>query len=148
MKIDITFGQKEDDKKYLDRVGAYLIAETDGRIAVIKTAKGYFLPGGGIDENESHIQCIEREVFEEIGCECAVKKYLCSAEEYIFHEKIGYFHPIQYYYTGKIGSKIQEPTENDHALVWIDIQFAAENMHSAAQKWAVMQFLSHGFHCH
>ena len=140
MKIDIAFGQKEEKQKYIDRIGAYLIAEKDGKVAVIETPKGYFLPGGGISENESHAQCLKRECLEEIGCECTVEKDLCSAEEFKFHDKIGWFHPIQYYYTGKIGAKIKEPTENDHALVWIDIPLAEENMAVQAQKWAIKRF--------
>ena len=46
------FGEKE-NIEYYTRKGAYLIAVNDGKIAVVKTEKGLFLPGGGTEENET-----------------------------------------------------------------------------------------------
>ena len=47
------FGTKE-NASYSDREGAYIIVIKENRIGVIKTPKGYFLLGGGIDKGESH----------------------------------------------------------------------------------------------
>ncbi len=54
-------------KQWRDRDGAYLIPMKDDKIGVVKTSKGYFLLGGGLDSGESHEECITRECLEEAG---------------------------------------------------------------------------------
>ena len=98
--IHKVFGTKE-SINYIDRVGAYLIPVRDSKIGVVKTSKGYFLLGGGLDGDESHEECIKRECLEEIGYAVSVGNKVCSAEMYCEHPTIGYFHPIQTYYVGE-----------------------------------------------
>ena len=54
------FGTKE-NVPYADRPGAYLIPIRNGHVGVVQTPKGYFLLGGGLEGNESHVSCIQRE---------------------------------------------------------------------------------------
>lgn len=138
---DKVFGEKK-DVQYTDRVGAYLLYVKNGKLAVIKTGKGYFLPGGGIEGNETHQECIIRECLEETGISADVGEYICSAESFLYHEKIGYFHPIQYYYAGEFPEKVSEPSETDHKLVWIDAELAKEKMKVEQQRWAVKKYLT------
>lgn len=58
------FGTKE-NVNYIDREGVYLVPVKDGKVGVVKTPKGYFLIGGGLDSGESHEECIKRECLEE-----------------------------------------------------------------------------------
>ena len=51
------FGTKE-NVEYTDREGAYLILVRDNQVGVVKTPKGFFLLGGGVENDESHIECI------------------------------------------------------------------------------------------
>ena len=46
------FGTKE-DKKYVDRIGAYIILIRRNEVGIIETPKGYFLLGGGLDADET-----------------------------------------------------------------------------------------------
>lgn len=142
MKIDKTFGIRDDSKEYYDRIGAYLIAAQDNKIAVVETPKGCFLLGGKIEENENHIDCIKRECLEEIGCSVIVDDYICSAEAYCVHDKIGYSHPVQYYYSGKIVQKLKAPIENDHKLKWLELEKAETELVVEQQIWAVRKFIS------
>ena len=48
------FGVKE-DAEYFDREGAYIIPVRGNKAGVVKTPKGYFLLGGGLEKDESHI---------------------------------------------------------------------------------------------
>lgn len=132
------FGIKE-NASYLDREGAYIIPIDNNKVGVVKTPRGYFLLGGGLNENESHEECIKRECLEETGCSVLVSKKLCSAETYTKHSRLGYFHPIQHYYLGGIIEKIKTPIEKDHTFLWLDINEAIENMHSKMQSWAIEQ---------
>lgn len=136
------FGEKENEK-YLDRYGAYIVPVKDGKIAVVKTPKGYFFIGGGIEENESCQDAIKRECLEETGYRATVGKMICSAEAYVKHSELGYFHPVQYYYTGILEEKVQEPTEGDHRFVWIDYKELQGNLFPKMQNWALEQIMDY-----
>lgn len=139
--VDKTFGEKIGDNIYFDRLGAYLICINENKAAVVKTPKGYFLLGGGLDTNENHAKCIQREIIEEIGFTSNVFTYICSAEEYWVHKELGYFHPVQYYYYGELLEKVTEPEEADHKLEWISIDNIENKMYIKSQGWALKYFL-------
>lgn len=130
------FGNKE-NAAYYDREGAYLIPVDGEKIGVIKTPRGFFLLGGGIEENETDSDCIKRECIEETGFTCEIKGIIASAETYTHHSKIGYFHPIQRYYYGELKEKISQPTENDHTLVWVSYNEIKNHMYAEMQNWAI-----------
>lgn len=132
------FGLKE-DIKYFDREGAYLIPVINDKIGIIKTDKGYFLLGGGLDEQESHEECIKRECLEETGYTAIINQKICTAESYTTHSKLGYFHPVQSYYIGTLKEKISEPTETDHVLIWVKYDDIKGKMFSEMQNWALEQ---------
>ena len=135
------FGERLPDAVYLDRPGAYLIAEQNGRIAVIQTPKGSFLPGGGLENGECDEACIRREILEEVGCTALIEAFLCAAETYTTHDKLGPFHPIQYYYSGRLGDKICEPQEQDHELLFLPPEKALGKLFPEMQNWAVEEYL-------
>ncbi len=132
------FGEKE-NQNYHDRKGAYIIPIKDNQIAVVKTNKGLFFLGGGIENNETDTQCIKRECLEECGYNVAIKEKLCSAETYTTHAKIGYFHPIQTYYLGELLDKVQEPIEKEHQLLWFDINKIIDKMYAEMHNWVLEQ---------
>ena len=132
------FGTKE-NVEYLDREGAYLIPRRNDHIGVVQTPKGYFFLGGGLENGESHSDCIERECIEEAGRVACITGKLCSAEAYINHPTIGYFHPIQTYYTGALLEQKFTPAEADHVLCWIPYDQLKGNMFSEMQNWALEQ---------
>lgn len=139
--MDKTFGAKEKDAGYRDRPGAYLLPVRDGRLAVVRTPKGYFFLGGGIDQGETHEQCILRECMEETGCPAEVEGYIGAAEVYCHHSELGWFHPVQYYYSGRLGEKIAGPQETDHWLEWIPLNEAEWKLNVKPQIWAVKRLL-------
>lgn len=130
------FGIKE-NFSYLDRKGAYIIPVKDGKIGVVKTPKGYFLLGGGIDDGETHEQAIRRECLEEAGYTVNIKQKLCSAEAFTKHPNIGYFHPIQVYYIGELIEKVQEPIESDHEFMWVECDQLKGKMFAEMQSRAI-----------
>ncbi len=132
------FGVKE-NINYTDRIGAYLLPIKDGKIAVIKTPKGYFFIGGGKNDTETDAECIMRECLEEIGYKVNIKEKICSAEAYIIHSEIGGFHPIQTYYSGELKEKITEPIESDHKLIWVKIEQLKGKMFAEMHNWVLEQ---------
>ena len=132
------FGAKE-NAEYLDREGAYLIAYQNKQVAVVKTPKGYFFLGGGLENGESHLECLKRECLEEAGYLPYIEGKLCSAEAYVKHPTIGFFHPIQTYYVGKLQDKQSLPVEKDHILCWIEYEQLKGKMFVEMQNWALEQ---------
>ena len=130
------FGTKE-NTEYLDREGAYIIPFHNDQVAVIQTPKGYFFLGGGLENGESHLDCIERECIEEAGCTPYVEGRLCYAEAYIKHPTIGYFHPIQTYYYGTLLDRKFTPKETDHTLCWVEYAQLKGKMFAEIQNWAL-----------
>ena len=132
------FGIKK-NVNYMDSEGAYLLPAKDGKVGVVKTSKGYFLLGGGLDRGESHEECIKRECLEETGYIVTVGKKVCAAEMYCEHPSIGYFHPIQTYYVGELLDEVSVPVEDDHEFVWMDYNELVDNMYLEMQSWALEQ---------
>lgn len=134
-----TFGEKLDHISYFDREGAYIVCIKNNSLAVVKTPVGYFLIGGGIENGENHMDCIKRECLEEIGCEIKNISYICSADTYCMHKRIGGFHPIQHYYSADIGEKITEPSETDHKFEWLALD-KINLLFVESQIWAVEKY--------
>lgn len=130
------FGVKE-NAGYFDRYGAYIIPVRGEEVGVVRTPKGFFLLGGGIEGGESHDECIARECLEEAGYAVSVGDMVCTAETYCYHEKIGFFHPIQTYYRGELGGKVSAPTESDHEFMWVRYGDIRGKMFLAMQDWAL-----------
>lgn len=138
--MDKTFGTKLENVSYYDREGAYIIAVKNNFLATVRTPLGYFLIGGGIENGESHIDCIKRECLEEIGCKIEIGDYICCADSYCMHYKLGHFHPVQHYYSAQIGEKISEPAETDHEFVWLPIE-DTDKLFVEQQIWAVKKYI-------
>lgn len=139
------FGRKC-DAPYLNRKGAYVIPFHEGKIAVIRTPKGYFFIGGGLLEMECDSDCILRECIEETGYGVEVQQKICSAETFTFHPQLGYFHPIQTYYCGLLTEKKAEPIETDHSMVWGAPAQLQGKMFSEMQNWALSVFAQQADH--
>ncbi|WP_226641295.1 NUDIX domain-containing protein [Mesobacillus subterraneus] len=65
----ITFGEIKSGISYTWRPGVYgIILIEENLVALIETDDGKcFLPGGGMEESESHEECLIREGKEEMG---------------------------------------------------------------------------------
>lgn len=133
------FGEKA-PVPYYDRKGAYLIPVKDDKIAVVKTPKGLFFLGGGLENGETDKACIRRECLEEAGVEVTIGEKICSAETFTTHPRLGPFHPIQTYYAGEILKQVQLPLEKDHILLICSFRELEGKLFSEMQNWALQEF--------
>lgn len=133
------FGEKA-PVPYYDRKGAYLIPVKDNKIAVVKTPKGLFFLGGGIENGETDEACIRRECLEEAGVEVTIGEKICSAETFTTHPRLGPFHPIQTYYAGEILKQVQAPLEKDHTLLICSFRELDGKLFAEMQNWALRKF--------
>jgi len=93
--------------------------------------KGYDLPGGGVDMNESFENALIREVKEETGIDVAVKKVLAVRDNYFkvtFREPQETWHSVMVYYLcEKIGGELSMSNFDEHEksyaqlAEWIDL---------------------------
>ena len=142
IQTDKTFGTPVQGKEYFHRVGAHIIIIHDDKLATIKIAKGYILPGGGVEGDESHEECILRECLEEIGYDVRVDDLIASADAWDTHPKAPYFHPIQFYYSGELLDPLLEDGGLDGTrLEWIPIDRIDELLFVPMQRWGVRQYL-------
>ena len=139
-----SFGHKNPDVLYTERVGAYGIGFDDGgKVPVVVThlyngKKAYFLLGGGIEKNEKHVDCIKRECIEEAGLLVTPKELICKGDYYhLVGQTKTDFHGIGYFYFMEIGKVVAQPTEPDHFLVWLSIEEIKEKLFLPHQIWAV-----------
>ena len=142
--VEKTFGYKNPDVFYKERVGAYGIGfSDDGKVPVAMTHLyngeiGYFLLGGGIEKNEEHGDCIKRECLEEAGLSVTPKEFICKGDYYHFIEQTKTdFHGIGYFYSMEIDEVVAQPTEPDHFLIWLTIEETREKLFLPHQIWAV-----------
>ena len=136
-----SFGRRLAGVDYTDRVGTYaVIFDGEGRIAVVQTSTGYFLPGGGIERNETHAECIRRECLEETGLAVEADAFVCKTDKYLWSDTLNYYmHGISYFYLCKIAGSVEAPVEADHELLWLTPEECVERLFPEHQFWAVEQ---------
>ncbi|MGE1115160.1 NUDIX domain-containing protein [Priestia megaterium] len=144
MKNSIVFGVHEDKQKYITKIGSYAVIydEQISSIALIKNYKGdYFLPGGGLESDESPEECVKRECLEEAGLKVSIqenigiaKQYFKSPNDYKYYLSEGHF------YICKQLSK-QNPLEECNELLWVKPSIAIKMVVHDHHKWAISQLL-------
>lgn len=141
----ITFGQKEEDKEYILRPAVYglMFNHQKDKIAIIETGDGkYFLPGGGIENTETHEECMKREALEEMGMEIELGRFIGCAQRYFFStNECKYYLSEGHFYLCEMGMQLSEPTEEDNFLIWAEPIQAVEKLFHDHQVWAVNKAL-------
>ncbi|WP_026690209.1 NUDIX hydrolase [Alteribacter aurantiacus] len=139
----IVFGEKKRGVSYKRRPAAYgiIFNESKDKLAVLHTSDlKYFLPGGGIEENENDQDCLKREMIEELGitvkvgaCVGHAERYFYSTSEFVYYLSEGHF------YLCEVGEKVAEPSEEDHNLAWLSPDEAIAKLFHEHQAWAVKE---------
>ncbi len=132
------FGSRVEGCPYVLRPSAYaLVRNAGGELAVVRTARGFFLPGGGVMPDESPEQTVEREAKEECGLVLRPRALLGRAVEIVYSvrenacfEKGSVF--IEADVVGRVTS-----TEPDHELVWLNFDQAMDALSPESHRWAV-----------
>ncbi len=140
MSDKIIFGEKKEGVVYTNRPGAYVIIFENNKVALVKTSTGYFLPGGGIDNGESHKECLYREAIEELGWEIEIGDCLGNALNFFFATDTNKDTIMDgHFYLGKKIKEIAAPTAPDHQTVWLNYQEAIDKMWHPSQSWAIKE---------
>ncbi len=136
------FGSLVAGQAYASRPGAYALLFREGRVAVLETPRGGFLPGGGIEGAETPEEALRREVREECGWELTRLTRVGEAVEYVYTP--GHQTGIRkecVFFTAAVAAAGGLPTEPDHVLVWLTPAEAEAKLAHGSQKWAVRHSL-------
>ncbi|MDF2558022.1 MAG: mismatch repair protein MutT [Bacillales bacterium] len=138
-----TFGSPIDGVDYIERHCAYgVILNDENQVALAYCNGEYFLPGGGIEGEESPQECIKRECIEELALEVQTNDFINTAELYIQSVKTGkFYHNIGQFYFTSIIKQLDQSSEEDHILVWMDVEDAISKLQLESQSWAVSETL-------
>lgn len=118
-----------------DAVYAVILNADRKKVAIIvQNGKG-FLPGGGMEKAEEQQLCLMRECVEETGFQINIESYIGNAKQYFQSRQHEYIMNNGYFYAGTFGEYVKSPVEEDHELVWMELN-EAKLFHSS-HFWAV-----------
>ncbi|MGG0649834.1 NUDIX hydrolase [Bacillus mycoides] len=140
----LTFGSKNPTVHYVLRPSCYAVIFNNAcsKIAIIEKEGRYFLPGGGMEGNETKEECLHRELLEELGWTIEIEQYIGNAARYFYAEKEDtYYLNDGFFYIANIVHKQTETSEEDHILKWMSPSLAIELLIHDHQRWAVEQAL-------
>ncbi|MDR4984169.1 DNA mismatch repair protein MutT [Bacillus cereus] len=142
MMSKLTFGCKKLTEQYVLRPSCYAIIfnSTSSKIAVVQKGERYFLPGGGMEDNETKDECLHRELLEELGWAIEIEQYIGNVARYFYAEKEDtYYLNDGFFYIANMVNQQTENCEVDHVLRWMSPLLAVELLIHDHQKWAVEQ---------
>src|SRR5262249_53751290 len=123
------------------RPSAYgLIPNGRGQLAVVRTARGIFLPGGGIEVGETPEAAVMREAFEECGLIVRLGVWSARAVQFVSSEPEGaHFEKRSTFIEGAVEEERDDSTglEDDHQLVWVNLKRATGILTLPSHSWAV-----------
>ena len=134
------FGILEPGREYEKRPSAYaIVTNAEGRIAVVKTPRGCYLPGGGLEPGEDAETAVARECLEECGFRPQQLSYLASAVQLLFAAGEGWFRIEGDFYSGQVADAFLNRSQ--HVLEWVDPSLACELMTRPFESWAIQTWM-------
>ncbi len=129
---------------YKKRPGAYaiIIRKEDNKIGIVTDGKDYFYLGGGIEESETALDALKRELIEESGYSLKNIKEFANVGSYIYDEKHGYLEVIANVYIGEFDKKVTNPIEKDHVVLWVNPQEYIGKMCREWQEYILNEFIN------
>jgi 8-oxo-dGTP diphosphatase len=137
MEIPV-FGTREEGQVYVRRPSAYaLVRNSLGDWAIVRTPQGCYLPGGGMEPDETPQQTVIREAQEECGFILKPGATTGRAIQFVYStEEREYFEKICEFMDADVVGTVA-PTEQDHELLWLTADQALDILHHEAHRWAV-----------
>ena len=137
-----SFGEVVPGARYVLRPGGYVVVRgAEGRVAVVATRGGLYLPGGGQEPGEEPAAAAVREAHEECGLRVRPVERLGTADEFLFaREEATHFQKRCAFFRAELLGA-EGAGEPDHELCWMRPEEARVRLRSPSQRWALERFL-------
>ena len=137
------FGSRDAGRAYTVRPSAYGVLERGGRLALVRTPEGVYLPGGGIEAGETPEDALVREAFEECGLHVRAGAWRERAVQFAYAKpERMYFEKRSLFLDGAISRETGAGVEPDHVLFWLAPAEAPAVLTHEAHAWAVERWQS------
>ena len=117
----IIIGEKLESKKYDFRETCFGVCVKDNKMLLVKKKEQYSFVGGGIEEGETHAECLRREFIEESGYALLSIQPLVIIDCFWLAAGKWPLESLANFYLVQVGEKICEPTEEGHIVEFVDI---------------------------
>ena len=125
-------------QRYIRRPGVYAVLWRNGEVLLTHQAEPtpeFQLPGGGIDQGESPIHALHREIREETGWRVALNRRLGAFRRFTFMSEYDFWaeklctvylaHPVR---------RLGPPSEAGHTAVWMPARTALQNLENPGDR--------------
>jgi len=138
------YGRRIDGRTYIIRAGSYAVIQNlKGQFAIVQTAGGIGLPGGGANLNESPQQTLHRELLEETGRKLIIHRRLGEALEFVHSTTEGNFQKhCTFFHASFDPHAPSSPPEPGTQILWLTPHDAITVLTHESHRWAVAQ-ISH-----
>ena len=126
------------------RPSAYgIVRDGVGRVAIVRTPLGLYLPGGGMEDGESALETVVRETREECGLESRVGDWLARAIDIVYSPSDRcHFEKRSTFVDAHCSEHRGQGIEPDHALEWMTPEDAIGQLAHPSHRWAVSEWLT------
>lgn len=138
------FGRPPEKEVSVIRPSAYILLDGGGgRLAIVQTWEGTFLPGGGIEPGEDVTRAILREAVEDCGLLVSPGEWILRAVQFAWSSSMGaHLEKRSTFLDGTVTGSAATPAEPGHEVLWVDPATAARRLSHESHSWAVQQWLS------
>lgn len=138
----VRIGLKKEDLKYTKRYGSYVIIEReqDNKIAIASDGDYFFL-GGGIENGETELEALKREVIEEAGYSIKNIQYFDKLTAWVDTKKKMPLDVTATFYIAKFDKKVTEPIEKDHKVLWVNAYEYKDKLYQEYQRYILDKYI-------
>lgn len=137
-------GSKDEKIEYKKRPGAYsiIVRKEDNKIGIVTDGRDYFFLGGGIEQGETELDALKRELLEEAGYSIKNIKKFDEIGQFIFVEEKGYYEVMAHVYLSEFDRKVTEPIEEDHTVLWVNPEDYIGKMCREWQEYILKEYIN------
>lgn len=139
----ITLGEKFVNRKFDFRETCFGICEKDGQILLTNNINKneIAMVGGGIEQGETHEECLKREFLEESGYFVESIQQICAVDCFWLADGKYPMESLANFYIVKLSEEASAPTEDCFSPVWVPIENVEKILSLPYHKEGIRQYL-------